>query len=116
MEVEVGGDIGAIRATRVVDGAVSLDLKVLVCCRLLTILYVHVAAITRPPAAAACVDALGQATFDAGQIDEAQATSHLYVRFRAAVPELRLSEPLGDALKAELLSWAAPSSGCRLPM
>ena len=57
MEVEVGGDIGAIRATRVVDGAVSLDLKVLVCCRLLTILYVHVAAITRPPAAAACVDA-----------------------------------------------------------
>ncbi|XRB05978.1 conserved oligomeric Golgi complex subunit 3 [Pycnococcus provasolii] len=36
----------------------------------------------------ACVDALGQATFDAGQIDEAQATSHLYVRFRAAVPEL----------------------------
>ena len=36
----------------------------------------------------ASIEAVGRDAFDAGNVDEAQATSVLYVRFRAAVPEL----------------------------
>ena len=51
----------------------------------------HFAAEMKRAAAAsekASIEAVGRDAFDAGNVDEAQATSVLYVRFRAAVPEL----------------------------